>query len=83
VFAMWTAGVTEGVMWRATLPSGSLAYSFMDSLRAIHPMYVIRAMGGAMIVSGMGVMAWNMWRTWAPARAYGVEPVAIPQGASA
>lgn len=81
VFAMWTAGVTEGVMWRETLPSGSLAYSFMDSLRAVHPMYIIRAMGGGVIVAGMGVMAWNMWRTWAPARERGVEPVAIPQGA--
>ncbi|MFC4762938.1 cytochrome-c oxidase, cbb3-type subunit I [Dyella koreensis] len=81
VFAMWTAGVTEGVMWRETLPSGSLAYSFMDSLRAVHPMYIIRAAAGLMIVSGMCVMAWNMWRTWEPVRARGVEPIAIPQGA--
>ncbi|TBR39639.1 MULTISPECIES: cytochrome-c oxidase, cbb3-type subunit I [Dyella] len=81
VFAMWTAGVTEGVMWRKTLPTGSLAYSFMDSLRAIHPFYIIRAMGGGLIVGGMFVMAWNMWRTYAPARVSGIEPVAIPQGA--
>jgi cytochrome c oxidase cbb3-type subunit 1 len=81
VVAMWTAGVTEGLMWRATLPSGSLEYSFMDSLRAIHPLYIIRASGGVIIVGGMLLMGWNMWRTWQPARRRGITPVAVPQGA--
>src|SRR5690606_13649112 len=42
VVSMWIAGVTAGVMWRATLPDGTLAHSFLASLEAVKPYYVIR-----------------------------------------
>jgi cytochrome c oxidase cbb3-type subunit 1 len=78
VIAMWIAGVTAGVMWRATLPDGTLAHSFLASLEAIKPFYVIRFAGGLMVVSGMVVMAWNLWHTAADARAHLIVPVPIP-----
>jgi cytochrome c oxidase cbb3-type subunit 1 len=78
VGAMWTAGVTEGEMWRATLPDGSLKYGFLDSLIAIKPMYLIRWFGGVLILSGMWVMAWNLWHTAADARAHIIKPIPVP-----
>jgi cytochrome c oxidase cbb3-type subunit 1 len=78
VVAMWAAGVTEGVMWRATNPDGSLMYAFLDSLIAIKPFYVIRLLGGVLVVSGMALMAWNLWHTAADARAHLIDPIPVP-----
>src|SRR5215510_7986800 len=39
VSSMWTAGITEDVMWRATGPDGMLSHSFIASLIAIKPYY--------------------------------------------
>jgi cytochrome c oxidase cbb3-type subunit 1 len=78
VGSMWTAGVTEGLMWRKTLPDGSLAYAFIDSLIAIKPMYWIRWLGGVFVLSGMVIMAWNLWHTAADARARLIKPIPVP-----
>ena len=78
VIAMWIAGVTEGVMWRATNPDGSLTYPFIDSLLAIKPMYILRWFGGVLIWLGMWVMAWNLWYTAADARAKIIDPDPVP-----
>jgi cytochrome c oxidase cbb3-type subunit 1 len=78
VISMWIAGVTEGVMWRATNPDGALAYPFIASLEAIRPLYLVRFLGGVMVVSGMIVMAWNLWHTAADARARLIVPIPIP-----
>ena len=78
ICSMWTAGVTEGLMWRATNPDGSLTYSFLDSLIAIKPMYLVRWAGGVLILSGMVVMAWNLWHTAADARARLIKPIPVP-----
>src|SRR5690606_17652190 len=45
VFAMWNSGILQGLMWRTYTESGTLAYSFIDSLVAMHPYYVARAIG--------------------------------------
>ena len=78
VIAMWTAGVTEGLMWRHTTPDGSLMYPFIDSLIAIKPMYILRWFGGVLIWLGMWVMAWNLWYTAADARAKIIDPDPVP-----
>ena len=78
VAAMWTSGVTQGLMWRATNPDGSLTYSFLATLIAIKPFYVIRTLGGLMVLSGMVVMAWNLWHTAADARADLIKPIPVP-----
>ena len=78
VLAMWTAGVTEGLMWRATNADGSLTYAFIDSLIAIKPLYAVRWLGGVFVLSGMVVMAWNLWHTAADARAQLVKPIPVP-----
>src|SRR5690606_2883734 len=52
VFAMWTSGIIQGLMWRTYNDSGTLAYSFIDSLVAMHPYYIARAFGGLLFVVG-------------------------------
>ncbi len=78
VASMWAAGLIEGLMWRATNADGSLTYSFLESLIAVKPLYVLRLVGGLLIVGGMVVMAWNMWHTAAPARAKRTQAIRIP-----
>jgi cytochrome c oxidase cbb3-type subunit 1 len=63
VASMWIAGVMQGLMWRATNADGTLTYSFIESMNATYPYWGIRFLGGVMIVSGMFVMAWNVYRT--------------------
>lgn len=78
VVAMWAAGVTQGLMWRATNPDGSLTYSFLASLIATKPYYAIRFLGGLLVLGGMVVMAWNLWHTAADARAKLIKPILVP-----
>jgi cytochrome c oxidase cbb3-type subunit I len=63
VAAMWIAGVMQGLMWRATNADGTLTYSFVESLNSTYPFYAIRFLGGVLIMVGMVVMVWNVWRT--------------------
>ena len=78
VIAMWIAGVTEGMMWRATQADGTLTYAFIDSLLAIKPLYAVRWFGGVLIWLGMWVMAWNLWYTAADARKRIIKPIPVP-----
>ncbi|MBB5203853.1 cytochrome c oxidase cbb3-type subunit 1 [Inhella inkyongensis] len=63
IAAMWIAGVMQGLMWRATNPDGTLVYSFVESVKATYPFYLIRLAGGLLYLGGMFVMAWNVWMT--------------------
>ena len=63
IAAMWIAGVMQGLMWREVNADGTLAYTFVESVKATYPYYVIRFIGGAMYLSGMLIMAWNVWMT--------------------
>ena len=64
IVAMWTAGITEGLMWRAFDSSGRLQYDFLDATRHINPMNWVRAFGGALYITGLGIMGYNLWQTW-------------------
>ncbi|MCP5352683.1 MAG: cytochrome-c oxidase, cbb3-type subunit I [Chromatiales bacterium] len=63
ITSMWIAGIMQGLMWRAVNDDGTLTYSFVESVAAMHPYYVIRALGGAIFLAGMFIMAWNIWKT--------------------
>ena len=60
IAAMWIAGVMQGLMWRAVNPDGTLVYSFVESVKATYPFYVIRLGGGLLYLGGMLIMAWNV-----------------------
>ncbi|WP_348756795.1 cytochrome-c oxidase, cbb3-type subunit I [uncultured Aquincola sp.] len=63
IAAMWIAGVMQGLMWRAVNPDGTLVYTFVESVKATFPFYVVRLVGGLLYLAGMGVMAWNVVMT--------------------
>ena len=63
ITSMWVAGILQGLMWRAYTPLGFLEYSFVETVEAMHPFYVIRALGGALFLIGALIMAWNLWKT--------------------
>ncbi len=68
VTSMWVSGILQGLMWRAYTPLGFLEYSFIETVQAMHPFYVIRALGGALFLAGALIMAFNVWRTIYPSR---------------
>ncbi|HRX90781.1 MAG TPA: cytochrome C oxidase Cbb3, partial [Steroidobacteraceae bacterium] len=53
----------QGLMWRATNPDGTLTYSFIESLTATYPYYVVRLIGGTMVFGGMLIMLYNVYKT--------------------
>jgi len=69
IAAMWIAGVMQGLMWRAVNPDGTLVYSFVESVKATYPFYVIRVLGGLLYLTGMLIMGWNMAMTMLNGRA--------------
>jgi cytochrome c oxidase cbb3-type subunit I len=80
VMAMWNAGIIQGLMWRTTNSSGSLAYSFIQSMEAMQPYYVSRAVGGLLFLAGAVIGCYNVWMTIrrAPVAAQtGDAPVAL------
>ncbi len=80
IAAMWIAGVMQGLMWRAINPDGTLVYTFVESVKATYPFYVIRWLGGLLYLSGMLIMAWNTVMTM---RAGKVAIVPVPPVAAA
>ncbi len=63
IASMWVNGIAQGLMWRAVNSDGTLTYSFVETLVASHPGFIVRFVGGAIFLSGMFLMAWNTWRT--------------------
>ena len=63
ISSMWIAGVMQGLMWRAVNADGTLTYSFVESLEATYPYYTVRFLGGVLFLSGMFIMAYNVWKT--------------------
>ena len=61
--SMWVAGIMQGLMWREYGADGYLVYAFSDTVKAMHPMYILRATGGLMYLSGAVIMTINVWKT--------------------
>jgi cytochrome c oxidase cbb3-type subunit 1 len=60
---MWVSGIMQGLMWRAYDQLGFLQYSFIETVAAMHPYYVIRLLGGVLYLTGALIMAFNLYRT--------------------
>ena len=80
ISSMWVSGILQGLMWRAYTKLGFLEYSFIETVEAMHPFYVIRALGGALFLIGALIMVWNLWRTVYPREAVAAsgQPVLVP-----
>jgi cytochrome c oxidase cbb3-type subunit I/II len=70
ITSMWTAGVTQGLMWRALKADGTLEYPvFLDTVLKLVPFYWLRALGGVMYLSGLLIMVYNVFKTIMVSRA--------------
>lgn len=63
ITSMWVSGIMQGLMWRAYDSLGFLEYSFVESVEAMHPYYVIRGLGGLLFLIGGVIMAYNIFMT--------------------
>ncbi|ALM51580.1 cytochrome-c oxidase, cbb3-type subunit I [Halomonas huangheensis] len=63
IAAMWVNGILQGLMWRAINPDGTLMYTFIESIEASGPGYIVRMIGGMFWLIGMWVMAANVYMT--------------------
>ncbi|AKM09526.1 cytochrome-c oxidase, cbb3-type subunit I [Croceicoccus naphthovorans] len=61
--SMWVAGITQGLMWREYGADGYLVNSFAETVAALHPMFILRALGGCLYLAGAVVMTINIWAT--------------------
>ena len=80
ITSMWISGIMQGLMWRAINSDGTLTYSFVESVQAMHPFYIVRAGGGLLFLTGMLIMAYNVVKTIAQGQA--IHAV-IPEPAAA
>ena len=78
ISAMWIAGVMQGLMWRAFNDDGTLTYSFIESVKATYPFYLVRLIGGVLFFIGMWIMAYNVWMTVRHEKPHAV-PVPAPE----
>jgi cytochrome c oxidase cbb3-type subunit 1 len=79
IASMWIAGVMQGMMWREVNADGTLAYSFVETVKVSYPFWGIRLMGGLLYLVGMLIMAYNMFKTMAGGSTEDA-PVLIPAG---
>ena len=78
ITAMWVSGIMQGLMWRAYDELGFLQYSFVETVEAMHPYYVIRALGGVLYLAGALIMVFNLWKTVTSSEAAEPQPAAAP-----
>ncbi len=63
--AIYSAGLTQGLMWRAFDETGRLQYpQFIETTMKLMPMYWMRAVGGTLYVVGVLIGGYNLLRTW-------------------
>ena len=79
IAAMWIAGVMQGLMWGSLNDDGTLTYSFVESVKRTMPYYMIRFTGGLLYLSGMCIMAYNVYRTAISGKAVDAEIPAVSQ----
>ena len=77
IAALWISGVMQGLMWRALNPDGTLTYSFAEVVKATYPYHFVRLLGGVFYLTGMLLMAYNMFRTIAIGRPVVAEIPAV------
>ncbi|WP_298609304.1 cytochrome-c oxidase, cbb3-type subunit I [uncultured Thiothrix sp.] len=75
ITALWVSGIGQGLMLRAFDEYGNLAYTFVETVTFMHGPLVARAIGGMFFVSGMLVMAYNVYMTITRAKQEEKTPV--------
>ena len=65
VISIYTAGITQGLMWRAFDESGQLMYpEFIETVTRLIPFYWIHAVGGTLFLLSACLGGYNLVMTW-------------------
>jgi cytochrome c oxidase cbb3-type subunit I/II len=79
VIPMYVGGITQSLMWRDFTPDGFLRYgNFLETVQRIVPMYMTRAVGGTIFLTGALVAVYNLYRTAAQGRLIANEGAEAP-----
>jgi cytochrome c oxidase cbb3-type subunit 1 len=73
--SMWISGIGQGLMSRATNADGTLQYAFVEIVKFTYPYYLVRLLGGLLVLTGMLIMLYNMIKTLQEAKGEHVSPV--------
>jgi len=73
--SMWISGIGQGLMSRATNPDGTLQYAFIEIVKFTYPYYLVRLLGGVLVLAGMLIMLYNMIKTLQQAKEGFAAPV--------
>jgi len=65
-------------MWREVDANGFLVNAFADTVAAKFPMYVVRALGGTLFLTGALIMCYNLWKTVTSVEEKSAAPSAVP-----
>lgn len=61
---MYIAGVVQSLMWKEFTSDGFITYqNFLETTTQILPMYMLRAIGGALYLTGVFIMTYNLLKT--------------------
>ncbi|MCF8255965.1 MAG: cytochrome-c oxidase, cbb3-type subunit I [Flavobacteriales bacterium] len=61
---MYWAGFTQSLMWKEFTAEGFLAYpNFLETVTQLKPLYALRAFGGAIYLTGVIIMIYNLIKT--------------------
>jgi cytochrome c oxidase cbb3-type subunit I/II len=79
IISMYVSGIMQGMMLQDFNADGNLKYAnFLETTLQVIPMYVMRAAGGLMYVSGMFIMAYNLVKTARQGKLIANEPDEAP-----
>jgi len=61
---LYVAGFTQASMWKQFDPDGTLTYAnFLETVTQIMPMYMMRAIGGTLYITGVFILLYNIVKT--------------------
>ncbi|MBA4311441.1 MAG: cytochrome C oxidase Cbb3 [Chlorobiaceae bacterium] len=76
---LYWAGVTQSLMWKQFTTFGVLQYpNFLETVLQIIPMYILRAFGGTLYLTGACIMCYNMFKTVRSGKLIKEEEVQVP-----
>ncbi len=60
---MYWAGFEQSMMWKSFTPEGQLKFQFLETVTNLIPLYITRSIGGALFLSGVFIMIYNIYKT--------------------
>jgi len=82
VVPLYWAGFTQAEMWKQFTEEGQLKYQFLVTVQHVIPMYITRSIGGALYLTGVFLMIYNLSKTVASGKLIANEEAEAPARSS-